>query len=30
MEAFLLDLLGALCSDSMQVCGTEDFCAIHC
>lgn len=30
MEAFLLDLLGALCSDSMQVWGTEDFCAIHC
>lgn len=30
MEAFLLDLLGALCSVSMQVCGTEDFCAIHC
>lgn len=30
MEAFLLDLFGALCSDSIQVCGAEDFCAIHC
>lgn len=27
MEAILL---GALCSDSIQVFGTEDFCAIYC